>query len=166
MRVDTLNLFDERVSRDTSCGVVYDLFAAKELLPAIAIVDDDVPVGLVIRSDFVLKLADKYGRPLFENKPVDRMMESTPRVFAHDMSVDEVSCQFAMQDPTSFLECFIVTRNQKLFGVGNGHALIAANVHQTQSRLDELERAKAKAEAANEAKSKFLAIMSHEIGPR
>ena len=163
MRINALGLYSEHVLPDTRCGAVYDLFAAKEHLPGIAVVENGRPIGLVNRLDFVLKLADKFGRPLFENKPVTRLMDASPLIFPHDMSVDGVSRTFAMQEPTANPGCFVVTRDGKLVGVGNGHSLIAANVHQTQTRLTQLEHAKANAEAANHAKSEFLAVMSHEI---
>lgn len=163
MQVHDLNLSHRTVVPDETCGAVYDLFSADENIAGFAVVDGSRPVGLINRMEFILRLADKFGRPLFEKKPVTSLMQHDPLIVPSDLSVDELSRLIATAESAALMRGFIVTQADAFFGIGTGHALIAANVEQTEERLEEIREARDRAEIANEAKSQFLATMSHEI---
>tara|TARA_R110002072_G_scaffold42848_6_gene120748 strand:+ start:3990 stop:5672 length:1683 start_codon:yes stop_codon:yes gene_type:complete len=163
MQVHDLNLSRRTVVPDETCSAVYDLFSADENIAGFAVVDGSRPVGLINRMEFILRLADKFGRPLFEKKPVTSLMQHDPLIVPSDLSVDELSRLIATAESAALMRGFIVTQADAFFGIGTGHALIAANVEQTEERLEEIREARDRAEIANEAKSQFLATMSHEI---
>ena len=163
MEVQNLDLIRHAVAPDALCGAVYDLFSADVNITGFAVTEDDRPIGLINRMEFILRLADKFGRPLFEKKPVTRLMRTDPLIVPHDLSIDDLNRMIAIAEPSTLLQGFIVTRNGAFFGLDTGHGLVAANVEQTESRLIEIREARDRAEIANEAKSQFLATMSHEI---
>lgn len=163
MLLRDLSLISHCVPQDMSCGRVYDLFSADEDLSGVAVVRDFVPLGLVDRNAFMVRLADRFGRPLFEQKSITNLMDPDPLIVADDTSIDALSEHIATSRPGALQQGFIVTRNGRFAGLGSGLDLLRANVDLTALRLRQLEHARATAEEASETKSRFLATMSHEI---
>ena len=163
MKVSDLDLQTGRIAPDMLCGAVYDLFSDDPDLAGLAVIDGERIVGLVNRMRFVLRLADKFGRPLFEKKPVTRLMDTEFLTVEIETKLDTLSQHIATTGPDTLRQGFIVTRDGAFAGIGTGYALLCANVEQTERRMVALKEAQSSAEAASEAKSRFLATMSHEI---
>lgn len=151
------------VAPETSCGDVYELFSGDPDLLALAVVEDGRPIGLINRHELTLRLADRFGRPLFEKKPITRLMDPAPLIVEANRSVDFLSQVIVAERPSALIQGFIVTREGRYLGIGTALSLLQANVSRTKQRTEELERAKISAETANRSKSMFLANMSHEL---
>ncbi|GAB4123263.1 MAG: hypothetical protein Kow00104_07440 [Rhodothalassiaceae bacterium] len=162
-KIESLASRGKTVSPEVTCGEVYELFSSDEDLLAIAVVENDIPVGLVNRNDLTLRLADRFGRPLYENKPIKRLMDPAPLIVEAEHSIDFLSRFILDERPSALMEGFIVTRRGRYFGIGTAMTLLQANMMRLKARTDELERAKIHAESANRSKSMFLANMSHEL---
>ena len=155
--------FPSIVAPSAKCSDVYDLFSGNSDIHVLAVVDNGAPVALINRNEFTLSLASRYGRALYEKKPITALIEEEPLLVDEAVSIDVLTRLIAIERPAAELQGFIVTRNGKYFGVGTGLALLRANAEQSAQRADELEQARRMAERANEAKSMFLATMSHEL---
>ena len=155
--------FPSIVAPSAKCSDVYDLFSGNSDIHVLAVVDNGAPVALINRNEFTLSLASRYGRALYEKKPITALIEEEPLLVDEAVSIDVLTRLIAIERPAAALQGFIVTRNGKYFGVGTGLALLRANAEQSAQRADELEQARRMAERANEAKSMFLATMSHEL---
>lgn len=149
---------------------VYDLFSEDEDLMVIAVVDDAVPVGLVGRDQFFLKMADRHGRALFSKRPITFVMNDKPLIVESGTPVDELNNKIVRSNPSALKEGFIATRKGEYVGVGTGLALFTAMANHSEERnhklsalAEQLGRARIEALAASKAKSDFLATMSHEI---
>ena len=146
-----------------TCGEVYEIFSADESCFALAVVDAGVPIGLVNRHDMTLMLADRFGRPLYERKPVTHLMDPDPLIVEMGEDIDVLSNMIVSDRPGALLKGFIVVENGAYVGIGTALGLLQANVRQAALRNEQLVRARERAEAANSAKNDFLAMMSHEI---
>jgi len=163
LRVVDFCEINRTISPDTRCLRVYDIFSEEEACTLIAVVDDGIPVGLLTRYEFFLKFASRFGRALFENKPVSVLMISDPLIVDCNVTIDELTDLFTAASGAALHHGFVVTRDGRYFGVGSGVSLLRANGLQTSKRNEELEEARRTAECAVEAKSAFLATMSHEL---
>ena len=151
------------VRPDQTCGEVYEIFSADEACFALAVVDAGVPIGLVNRHDMTLMLADRFGRPLYERKPITQLMDADPLIVEMGQDIDALSNMIVSDRPGALLKGFIVVEKGGYIGIGTALGLLQANVRQAALRNEQLVRARERAEAANSAKSDFLAMMSHEI---
>lgn len=152
------------VSPDMPCAAVYDRFAADPGLPAIAVIDaDGAPTGLVHRHAFMLALADVYGRPLFERKPVARLMDRKPTMVDLHVDLAALSSQTLEGADDPMTASFIVTESGRYFGIGSFNGLLRIVTDHLRTQMLETESAKREAEQAAHGKSRFLANMTHEL---
>jgi signal transduction histidine kinase/CheY-like chemotaxis protein len=152
-------------------GEIYQRFQAEPETLAIAVVDDDgVPVGLIERNAFLVRMAAEYGYALWSKRPVANWMKTDPVVADGQVTVSEFCGRVLEELPSELLHGFIVTRDGRYAGVGTTLALLQASAAATASHAQEMtrlaEEARASSREAHEAltaKARFLAVMSHEI---
>ena len=162
-RIEALAIQAPTVSPSTICAEVYELFSTDDDLLAVAVVEGNRPIGLINRHRLTLRLADRFGRPLFEKKPVTRLMDPRPLIIEADQSVDYLGQLILDERPSALMQGFIITRDGRYLGIGTALSLLHVNMERSRHRSEELERAKIAAETANRSKSMFLANMSHEL---
>lgn len=148
---------------DTPTAEAYERFSKDADLFCVPVVENGTPVGLVQRHDLFLKLADRFGRALYERKGASHVMDAAPLVVDANLALDELGSVILNQRPSALLTGFIVTEAGAYHGVGTAVTMLRLRMNQTQQRAEEFERAKRAAEAASHAKSRFLANMSHEL---
>jgi len=162
-RIETLATDAPTVAPSTACAEVYEYFSRDDDLLAMAVVEDERPIGLVNRHKLTLRLADRFGRPLFERKPITRLMDPAPLIVEADQSIDALSQLILDERPAALMQGFIITREGRYLGIGTALSLFQANMERAKQRSQELEQAKVAAESANRSKTMFLANMSHEL---
>ncbi len=161
--VGDLALLTFPVTEQTLCRDVYDRFSNDPDLLALPVIRCDQPVGLVNREDFLVSLADRFGRALYEGKAITTLMESEPLIVESHNSVDFVSQYVATEKPSALLKGFIITTKGRYTGVVSGLRLLQATVSRLQQQTIALELARKTEEEANRTKSTFLATVSHEL---
>ncbi len=57
---------------------VYEIFLGNPDLLCIAIVENELPVGLINRTTFFNRFGDQFGRALYEKRPATMLMDATP----------------------------------------------------------------------------------------
>ena len=150
--------------KTATCTQVFDFLEKRVEQAAVAIVDDDGRVaGLVTRLTFLASYAQRYYPELYGREPALALANTSPLVVDENMPVAEVGAMLVLEKPNALTECFIVTSAGRYLGVGTGEALMRCKVALLQSSERELGRALGEAQRANQTKSNFLALMSHEF---
>ena len=169
----TIEVLTERVEPVTAAAMASEVFARFEREPdtlVIPVVDGDRPLGLIERSDFLMKLAGPLGQSLYGAREVTHVMDPEPAVVEAGVRIDAFSDIILKSGPGALMRGFIVTRNGVYRGVGTAVALLrAVNDIQRQQNRDLTEQvraasdAEAQAAAAARAKSRFMGVMSGEL---
>ncbi len=134
-------------------------------MPAIAVLDSrtGAVLGLMNRFIFFARYARQYVPELFGRKSILKLANREPLVVDADVLVADLGATLLEENPDALVECFVVTRRGRYWGVGTGEALLQGKVKLLQAREQELSRALKAETSANAAKSDFLALMSHEL---
>ncbi|WP_369059435.1 EAL domain-containing protein [Caulobacter sp. 73W] len=106
---------------------VYDRFRSEPDLLILPVVDaDGRPVGLLERNDFFLKMAAEYGRAIYGERPIKRLMDSAPIMVDANLPLAQFTTEALSDRPSELLRGFIVQENSKYLGVGTVMALLHA----------------------------------------
>ncbi|AHI24273.1 diguanylate cyclase/phosphodiesterase with PAS/PAC sensor(s) [Komagataeibacter xylinus E25] len=107
---------------------LFDLFHADPELMLVAVVGEDgVPVGLVERQAFFLKVSGKFGHSLFSRRPVALLMDASPVMIDARVSASDFTAQTLMGQPSDLIRGYIVTENGCYRGTGSALDLINAS---------------------------------------
>lgn len=101
-------------------------FEADREVPAFAIVDGEVPVGLIDRLGFMSRFASRYGREIYAGKPITRLMDPAPLVVESTTPVDAVANLIFADRPGALATGFILVRDGTFDGVATGIDLLQA----------------------------------------
>ena len=156
--------YAEPVAADVPGRVIYERFQTEADTLVIAVVDEaGRPIGLIERNAFLGSMAGQYGYALWSGRPVSFGMRTDPVVADGEMTVAEFCGRVLEERPSELLQGFIVTCGGRYAGVGTALALLQATAAATASYASEMSRLAEEAQAALDAKGRFLAVMSHEI---
>ena len=169
----TIEVLTERVEPVTATTMAAEVFARFEREPdtlVIPVVDGERPLGLIERSDFLMKLSSSLGQSLFGAREVTHVMDPEPAVVEAGVRIDSFSDIILKSGPGALMRGFIVTRGGRYRGVGTAVSLLQAVNDQQRAQNAELAEqtralsdSRTQALASARAKSQFLAIMSHEL---
>ncbi len=106
---------------------VYDRFRNEPDLMILPVVDDeDRPVGILERNDFFLKMAAEFGRAIYAERPIERLMDSAPLVVDASLPLAQFTTEALSDRPSELLRGFIVHDDGRYLGVGTVMALLHA----------------------------------------
>ena len=147
-----------------SCGDVFTWLQANPHVPAAAILDDHGSVeGLINRLIYLARYARPYAPELYSRKPVLTLANTAPLIVDENVMVTDLGATLLAEDPNALIECFVVTRHGRYFGIGTGEGLLRSKVDHALAREADLHEALGQATASSKAKGDFLALMSHEL---
>lgn len=102
----------------------------------VAIVENDYPIGLIMKESIDSKMAVMYGYSVFSKREVNLIMDRNPLIVDYYTPLDKTT-NFAMnREISKIYDCVIVTKDSKYFGLVTIKSLL---LHTT-----ELEKDKAK----------------------
>lgn len=161
--VKVLSHYVEPVYAHHSCDDIYDRFHDDPNLVAVPVLENDRPIGILKRWDFLAQLADRFGRALYGKNSVTTLMDKAPLIIETTMTIDDLNHILMQDNQQAVQEGFIIVKDGRYEGVGTALTLLQANMKRAESQVKKLNRARTEAEAASRAKSQFLATMSHEL---
>ena len=112
------------VASTSSADDVFFLFERTPELRAIAVVDGDVPRGLISRYEMVDNMARPYRHELYGRKPCTRFMDAQPLVVDIGVSLPELSEIVVSADPRHLISGFIITDRGRYVGMGSVQDLV------------------------------------------
>jgi len=118
---------------ETPNDTVAELFMQHPELHALALVEDEHPVALINRQQFMNHYATLYFREVHGRKPCMAFANPAPRVVELDCDVDQLIGILTSQDQRYLSDGFIVTDNGRYIGLGTGDKLVRAV---TEARIE------------------------------
>jgi diguanylate cyclase (GGDEF)-like protein len=113
------------VSEETICLNVLEQFHADKDLYAIPVVNHkDRPVGMVIRQSFTELFSKRYQVELKGKKPISSMMDSQPIIIDIQTSIEDVARIILDAGMQHMISGFIITKEKRYAGMGNGYDLL------------------------------------------
>ena len=146
-----------------SCAAVFDRFLSEPATWDIPVVQNDRPIGLISRRNFMLTYARAYGPELYGKRPVTQFLETDFLTVHADTSCETINAQARNVFGDGRIRPFVVTEHERYLGVGDGARLMVVLADLAEARAAALEEQTRKAEAASASKTQFLASMSHEL---
>ena len=117
----------------TSNDTVARMFEQAPHLHALAVVDEDKPVGLINRVSFMNEYAKLYYREVAGRKPCTSHINFQPRMVERSHRIDELVGILTSDDQRYLSDGFIVTENGRYVGLGTGEQLVRSV---TESRVE------------------------------
>ena len=168
--IDVLTQRAEAIAPETPGSEVFARFAREPDTLVIPVVENDRPVGLIERNDFLLKIAGAFGYAAYAHRPAIHVMDPEPAVVEAGGEIDAFCDGLLRGGAGALMRGFIVTRQGRYQGVGTVVSLLkAVNDHQrlrNEELADEartLADGRAQALAAARSKAEFLTVMTHEL---
>lgn len=127
MRVGDLVRAIAPIAADATGAEAYARFADDPHLLAIAVVaPDHAPIGLLTRAGFALKMADRFGRALYEKRPISLIIERQPLLADVAAPLSALNAMILRGEDATLLEGFVAVQEGKYFGVGTGLDVLRA----------------------------------------
>ena len=89
-----------------------DFFTAYPTVEGIAVVKDEIPVGLVMRNKLFNQLGTKYGFAVYTERPISLVMDIQPLTVEDDTTVEIVSQSAMGRHDHKVYDSIIVTKNK------------------------------------------------------
>ncbi|WP_269716039.1 EAL domain-containing protein [Caulobacter sp. NIBR2454] len=106
---------------------VYDRFRSEPDLLILPVVDAyGRPVGLLERNAFFVRMAAEYGRAIYAERPIERLMDPTPLTVDASLPLAQFTTEALSDRPSDLLRGFIVHDQGRYLGVGTVIALLRA----------------------------------------
>lgn len=121
------------VGPQTTHDAVYELLRERDGLHAVAVVDQDKPIALIDRSQFIASYARPYYKELYGNKPCTMNANLAPLLIELHTGIEELTVVLTSGDQRYLTEGFIITEGGRYRGLGTGQKLVRAV---TEARIE------------------------------
>lgn len=107
----------QSVDSHTTVAQVVQYFNEFKLESGIVVVQDETPIGLVMRDKLFQRLAFQYGHALYWNREIHNVMDQNPLMIEVDTTLETASRLSMARHRDHIYDSVIVTRRGKLVGV-------------------------------------------------
>lgn len=105
------------------CHVI-DHFNANRNVMGIAVVEDDRPVGLLMKEKLWGSLATQYGVAVYMNRPIKLLMDASPLIVDYNTPLEQVSKAAISRPESSLYDYIIVVREGRYYGITTVRSLL------------------------------------------
>lgn len=151
------------VPPETTCGEVYARMMRHEDLFALAVVDGDMPIGLVGRVALTAQFARPYWREIYAHRPITKLMDSVPVMVDAATPVEAIGSRFASVKRATVNAGFIVLQDGKYYGVGSTMDLLQHTADSARQRALELSQAHDEIRSFNETLERRVIERTQEL---
>lgn len=144
-------------------GEAEAIFTAHPDLPALPVVEEGKPVGLVSRAELFAGMTGRFTPNHGENEPVGKIMNRAPIVVEVSDDLERVASLAAEECCGALPGALIVTEAGRYLGIATAKSLLHAAAKHLIQRHHEIDRAQLAAEESNKSKAQFLAAVTHEL---
>lgn len=130
--ISQLAVSPEAVSPDTPCGKVLERFQKSPDLFAVTVARDMKPLGLVTRHGIGASFAHRFGRELYEKRPIEMIMNSTPLIVTGEHTAEQINSLIVETKPEALKDGFIIVKEGRYLGIVEPLALLRATVSSAQ----------------------------------
>lgn len=114
---------DKPFSAETCCMEIQEYFNSNDITGA-CIVENEIPVGLIMKPALVSDIATKQGADISIKNPVSSVMDSNPLIVDYYTPVNEVSRMAMCRKTEKIYDYIIVTDNNKYCGIVSIRSLL------------------------------------------
>lgn len=104
--------FNLTFDMNTKCSEVSD-YLKENMIPAACVLEEDKPVGLIMKHIIDSKLATKYGVAVFYNRPISLIMDREAIIVDYYTDVEEVSELVMRRSNDRTYDCIMVTKDNE-----------------------------------------------------
>jgi len=112
------------VTPDVQNNRIYEMFNGDPTLDVIPVVSNDVPIGLITRTNLIDNFARPYLRELHGRKSCTLFMDANPLITDKRTALHALSQIIVDADRHHLFNGFIITDAGKYLGMGNAHDLM------------------------------------------
>lgn len=106
-------------------SLVMEIFYSRRDMVSLAVVEDDRPIGLINRDIFLSQMSKPFHRELYDKKSCIAFMDKEPLIVDAGMSIEALTFKTVEVGEKALVDGFIVTRDGRFAGVGNGLRLLS-----------------------------------------
>jgi serine phosphatase RsbU (regulator of sigma subunit) len=107
-------------------SLVMEIFSSRRDLPSLAVVEGGRPIGLINRNIFLSQMSKPFHRELYDKKSCIAFMDKEPLIVDASMSIEALTLKTVETGEKALADGFIVTREGRFVGLGNGLQLMSA----------------------------------------
>lgn len=93
------------------------IFEADPSLRGIVVVQENIPVGLIMKEKLYVRLGTTFGVSLYRKRQVKEMMDDTALILSSDTSVETAASRAMAREEGSIYDLIIVTEDENYIGV-------------------------------------------------
>jgi len=122
--VGSISQSSTAVASDTITREVMDFFTRNPQVEGVSVLEEQRPVGLVMRDKLFNQLASQFGFAIYNERPISLVMDRQPLIVEDDTPVELVS-QTALSRPNQKVyDSIIVTKNGIYMGIASVRSLL------------------------------------------
>lgn len=114
---------DKAFNTNTPCRIIKKYFEENDIT-GVCIVNDEFPVGLIMKHSLNSVLATQYGVAVFTKRPISLIMDTNPIITDYYIPVSQVSKMAMARKTDNIYDYVIVTKNNKYYGIVTIKALL------------------------------------------
>ncbi|MCP3723454.1 SpoIIE family protein phosphatase [Paraburkholderia sp. CNPSo 3272] len=113
------------IDASDSNSLVMEIFYSRRDMASLAVIENDRPIGLINRDIFMSQMSKPFHRELYDKKSCIAFMDKEPLIVDAAMSIEALTFKTVEVGEKALVDGFIVTREGRFAGVGNGLRLLS-----------------------------------------
>ena len=117
MPIGEISRQDQGFSAMVNAGQILDYFNENPNVMGITVLQDNAPVGLLMKNKLLTHLATKYGVAVYMNRPIGLLMDQNFLVVDYNTPLEQVSKLAVARGEESLYDYIVITRQDKYYGI-------------------------------------------------